>query len=485
MACGFRGESGWDAPLTGRTEQSEGLEKVWRLVLGELKGKLTDAEFAAYVEPTRLLGSEGDTLLLEVGDDFTRREVERRFKAVIEDVIEYVTRRTWKLRCVVMAKPSGSQASTRAKIPVRKGRAGDGAKAGAVAAEPAPLPNLNAKYTMDSFVVGENNRFAHAVSLAVTTNPGDIYNPVFLYGGVGLGKTHLMQAIGHCIFERNASSRVLYVTSEVFSNDFIAAIQSKSSTSFESFRKKYREIDVLLIDDVQFFAGKEGLQEEFFHTFNELYQGRKQIVLSSDRSPKALKGVPERLVSRFESGVVADIRPPEYETRLAILGRLATSEGIAIGAEELSYLAEKVATNIRALEGAFTKIVAYASLTGQRLTLPLIEETLKDLSVAEAPRRLSIETIREEVCRYFEVTTEEIVSRRRTKKIVLPRQIAMFLARDLTDETLAGIGKAFGKDDHTTVIHACEKIEKLLREGAPESEGVRTLRIRLKELKQG
>ena len=472
--------------VTGRKERNEGLEKVWRLVLGELKRELTDAEFAAYIEPTHLRGAEGDTLLLEVGDDFTRREIERRFSKVVEDVLEYVTRSNWKLRCVVAKRAARKQASTGedGPVPAPARRASDRAgEPGPV--EQAPVPNLNAKYTMDAFVVGENNRFAHAVSLAVTTNPGDIYNPVFLHGGVGLGKTHLMQAIGHSIYGRASRSRILYVTSEVFSNDFIAAIQRKSPTAFESFRRKYRDIDVLLIDDVQFFAGKEGLQEEFFHTFNELYQGRKQIVLSSDRAPKALLGMPERLVSRFESGVVADIRPPDYETRLAILGRLSTSEGIAIGSEELSYLAEKVATNIRALEGAFTKIVAYASLTGQRLTLPLIEETLKDLTVAEAPRRLSVETIRDEVCRYFEISSEEIVSRRRTKKIVLPRQIAMFLARDLTDETLAGIGKAFGKDDHTTVIHACEKVEKLLREGAPDSEIVRTLRIRLKELKQG
>ncbi|HIW34785.1 MAG TPA: chromosomal replication initiator protein DnaA [Candidatus Paenibacillus intestinavium] len=323
------------------------------------------------------------------------------------------------------------------------------------------LPNmLNPKYTFDTFVIGTNNRFAHAASLAVAEAPAKAYNPLFLYGGVGLGKTHLMHAIGHYIMEHNPNTRVLYISSEKFTNEFINAIRDSQG---ESFRTKYRNIDVLLIDDIQFIAGKEQTQEEFFHTFNALHEERKQIIISSDRPPKEIPTLEERLRSRFEWGLITDIQPPDLETRIAILRKKARAENLDIPNEAMNYIANQIDTNIRELEGALIRVVAYSSLINADITSHLAAEALKDIIPSSRPRMITMNDIQAKVGEFYGLRMEDFKARKRTKAIAFPRQIAMYLSRELTDYSLPKIGEAFGGRDHTTVIHAHEKITQLIK----------------------
>ena len=323
------------------------------------------------------------------------------------------------------------------------------------------LPNmLNPKYTFDTFVIGTNNRFAHAASLAVAEAPAKAYNPLFLYGGVGLGKTHLMHAIGHYIMEHNPNTRVLYISSEQFTNEFINAIRDSQG---ESFRTKYRNIDVLLIDDIQFIAGKEQTQEEFFHTFNALHEERKQIIISSDRPPKEIPTLEERLRSRFEWGLITDIQPPDLETRIAILRKKARAENLDIPNEAMNYIANQIDTNIRELEGALIRVVAYSSLINADITSHLAAEALKDIIPSSRPRMITMNDIQAKVGEFYGLRMEDFKARKRTKAIAFPRQIAMYLSRELTDYSLPKIGEAFGGRDHTTVIHAHEKITQLIK----------------------
>ncbi|HJC99482.1 MAG TPA: chromosomal replication initiator protein DnaA, partial [Candidatus Dwaynia gallinarum] len=315
--------------------------------------------------------------------------------------------------------------------------------------------NLNNKYTFETFVVGNSNRFAHAASLAVAESPSKAYNPLFIYGGVGLGKTHLMHAIGHLINENNKNLKVVYITSEKFINELISAIKDDKNIEF---RNKYRNVDVLLIDDVQFIAGKERTQEEFFHTFNALHESNKQIILSSDRPPKEIKTLEERLCSRFEWGLIADIQPPDYETRIAILRKKADVDKLNIPNEVLIYIATKIKSNIRELEGALLRVVAYTNLTNSNVSLDLAKEALKDLINTKNSKTITIEYIQETIANYFDLNIEMLKSQRRTQNIAFPRQIAMYLCRKLTDSSLPKIGENFGGRDHTTVIHAYEKI---------------------------
>ena len=315
--------------------------------------------------------------------------------------------------------------------------------------------NLNPKYTFSNFVIGENNRFAQAASLAVSEAPGISYNPLFIYGGVGLGKTHLLHAIGNEILERYPNKKVLYVTSEKFTNDFINGIKDNSN---ENFRQKYRNIDVLLIDDIQFIAGKEGIQEEFFHTFNSICENKGQIVLSSDKPPKDINPLEERLKSRFDWGLLVDISAANYETRLAILRKKVQLDNIVIDDLVLSNIATKVDSNIRELEGALNKIVAQASLTHSPITFELAEKAIADV-IARKEKIISPDYIKENVSRYFNISVEDIDSSKRSNNIAYPRQIAMYLCRELAKMQYKNIGNAFGKRDHSTVMHACNKIE--------------------------
>jgi chromosomal replication initiator protein len=316
---------------------------------------------------------------------------------------------------------------------------------------------LNARYTFEAFVVGHGNRFAHAAALAVAESPATAYNPYFLYGGVGLGKTHLMQAIGHRVLAKNPNAKILYTTSETFTNELINSIRDDKTPQF---RSKYRSIDVLMVDDVQFIAGKERTQEEFFHTFNALYEANKQIVVSSDRPPKEMLTLEERLRSRFEWGLTADIQPPDFETRIAILKKKAEISGIEIADEILTLIASKIISNIRKLEGALIRVVAFASLHKCEIDLPLVEQVLKDLSTPQKDAlNISIGLIKKTTAEYFSLRLEDLAARLRTEKVANARQIAMFLARELTGASLPKIGEEFGGRDHTTVIHACKKIK--------------------------
>ncbi len=318
--------------------------------------------------------------------------------------------------------------------------------------------NLNPKYNFNTFVVGSNNKFAHSAALAVAESPGESYNPLYIYGGAGLGKTHLMHSIGHFILQQNNDMKVLYVTSEKFTNEVIESIRSGDAKTMSKLREKYRTVDVLLIDDIQFIIGKESTQEEFFHTFNTLHADGKQIVLTSDRPPKELETLDERFRSRFEWGLVADIQPPDYETRMAILRKNAESCNKEIDNEVLEYIATNIKSNIRELEGAFNKIIAFSKLNNLDINLAHAEEALKDIIYPDEMREVTPSLIINVVAEHFGITPDDIMSRKRNSELVQARQIVMYLCRDLTATSLAGIGKLLGKKDHTTVIHGVNKI---------------------------
>ncbi len=322
---------------------------------------------------------------------------------------------------------------------------------------------LNEKYTFDTFVIGKGNQMAHAAALVVAEEPGTIYNPLFFYGGVGLGKTHLMHAIGQQMLSIRPNARIKYVSSETFANDFINSIQNKNP---EQFRQDYRSVDLLLVDDIQFFADKEGTQEEFFHTFNALYDERKQIVLTSDRLPNEIPKLQERLVSRFAWGLSVDITPPDLETRIAILRKKANAEGLEIPSDTLSYIAGQIDSNIRELEGALVRVQAFAAIESKEITTSLAADALKSMLPNNAKRTITIEVIQHAVCKYYHLSLQDLKGKKRVRSIVVPRQIAMYLSREMTSASLPKIGQEFGGKDHTTVIHAHEKISTLIKKDA-------------------
>lgn len=320
--------------------------------------------------------------------------------------------------------------------------------------------HLNPKYTFDTFIVGSNNKFAQAAALAVAESPGDTYNPLFIYGGAGLGKTHLMHSIAHYIIENNQDSKVLYTTSEEFTNELIETIRNGNNTAMTKFREKYRNIDVLLVDDIQFIIGKESTQEEFFHTFNSLHSAKKQIIISSDKPPKDMEILDERFRSRFEWGLIADITLPDYETRMAILHKKEEMDGYNINEEVIKYIANNIKSNIRELEGAFNKVMAFAKLEQREVTLELAEQALKDIVSPDKKRVITPEYVISVVAEHFNVSAADLSGNKRNSKVVVPRQIAMYLCRELMDTSLKTIGKSLGNRDHTTVMHGIEKIEK-------------------------
>lgn len=323
--------------------------------------------------------------------------------------------------------------------------------------------NLNPRYKFDTFVVGSNNKFAHSASLAVAESPGTVYNPLYLYGGAGLGKTHLMHSIGHFIMEQNVQTKVLYVTSEEFTNEVIESIRSGNAAAMTKLREKYRTVDVLMVDDIQFIIGKESTQEEFFHTFNVLHSAGKQIILSSDKPPKEMETLEERFRSRFEWGLIADIQPPDYETRMAILRKNAESCNLDIDEEIIKYIATNIKSNIRELEGAFNKIVAFAKLKKITPTLALAEDALKDVIYPDKPRQITPSVIINVVSEHFGVNPEDIISIKRNSEFVQPRQVVMYLCREMTNTSLTNIAKILGKKDHTTVIHGINKITEEIK----------------------
>ena len=415
-----------------------------------------DQTFHIWFGPIRCVSIAPDTINLEVPNAFFKGWLLDRYMPILSSSVLKATGKELRIEFSCKeasidgpsARPSKAddgKKEARAFWPFTKEKPDAGKEIG-----------LNPKYTFDSFVVGPGNRFAHAASMAVCDSPAKAYNPLFIYGGVGLGKTHLMHAVGRTALQKFPKFKVLYISSEEFTNQLIGAIQNRTTPKF---RERYRSVDVLLIDDIQFIAGKESTQEEFFHTFNALYDAHKQIVVSSDRPPKEIHTLEERLVSRFEWGLVTDIQPPDLETRIAILKKKSEAATIAPPDPVLFFLAEKIKSNIRELEGALIRVVAYAKLIGKEISVDLAKEVLKDM-IVEGEKKITIDLIQKKVSEYFDIKLSDMRVKKRNKTIAYPRQIAMYLARQLTDYSLPEIGDYFGGRDHTTVIHACDKIEK-------------------------
>src|SRR5262249_33850390 len=403
-----------------------------------------------------------DVLVLAVPNNFTREWIEGHFLGLIRAAVRDTTGHERRVRLAVdeSLAPGGAEDER----PARES-----------------LPGLNPKYTFDVFVIGSSNRFAHAAALAVAEAPAQAYNPLFIYGGTGLGKTHLLQAIAHYVMEHSHRLSVRYVTSETFMNDFINSLRDKR---IEGFKQRYRNYDVLLIDDVQFFEHKERIQEEFFHTFNSLYESGSQIVMSSDRPPREIATLEARLRSRFEWGLITDIQPPDLETRIAILRKKVTTDRINVpDPQVLTFIASRVSTNIRELEGALTRVVAFSSLTGRAMTVELAQDVLKDVFPQGDLPQVTIERIQEVTSERFGLSLDELCGDRRSQNIVYPRQVAMYLSRELTDSSLPKIGKQFGGRDHTTVIHATSKIARMIREDRSVYNLVQELTARIKQVR--
>ena len=422
---------------------------------------MTRAHYDTWFKDTSIVSEEDDVYCVGVPNAFAREWLESKYRAQVRVVLQRLVGRTVDVRFLTVP---GGQPDARATshAPGRQnGPASAGTPLAPAERREGALAILNPKYTFSNFVVGSNNRLAHAAALSVAERPGHSYNPLFVYGGSGLGKTHLMHAIGHAVIARHPKKRVAYATSEKFTNEFINSIRTQKT---EEFRERYRRIDVLLIDDIQFISGKEGTQEEFFHTFNAIHEEGKQIVLTSDRPPKAIPQLEDRLRSRFEWGLIADISTPDVETRTAILRAKAEVQHVAVPPQVIDFLAQRIASNVRELEGALTRIVAYATLNAQPVTIQLAQDMLQNILYNPRRQTISPERVVETVARHYNVPVEQLRGRARDRQIVLPRQIAMYLMREETEAPLLRIGEALGGRDHSTVLHGCDKIEREMAE---------------------
>ena len=423
-------------------------------VLDRISEHIDTPSLRVWFDSTRPVHLHEDRLEISVPNPLAKEYIETRFKPLLEEALDSALGR--EDTTLIVSIDNGVPRN----LERQNGENGWGGYDDADFARNvrAPRPSKN-RYTFDTFVIGAGNRFAHAAALAVSETPGVVYNPLFIYGGVGLGKTHLLRAVGQYVEDQEPSIRLRYVTCENFTNDFINSVRDNAPLGFQ---KRYRENDVLLIDDIQFLEGKIETQEAFFHTFNTLYEENKQIVITSDRHPKYIPTLENRLVSRFEWGLVTDIQPPDLETRIAILRKKAMMDRLQVDDDVLTFVASKVSTNIRELEGALVRILAYSSLYGRTVTVALAEEVLKDILLDAAYREIPVELIQHEVCRYFGISKGDLLGSSRSKAFSYPRQVAMYLSRELTDESLPKIGRAFGGRDHSTVMHALAKISKLM-----------------------
>jgi len=425
------------------------IEELWNKILEVIKKELRPQAYNSWFSQTKVVKFGENELIISAPGDFCKDWLEKHYTGFIKDIfkrtigsddnlkIEFRTA-DQKFSAPAHSAPNPKK-TTKKSVPFLKDN----------------KLFLTPKYTFDNFVVGDGNRFAHAACLAVAQSPSKSYNPLFVYGGVGLGKTHLMQAIGIHITQQNGKTKVLYISSEKFTNEMINSIRDDRTVAF---RDKYRSVDVLLIDDIQFLAGKERTQEEFFHTFNTLYDSNKQIVITSDRPPKDIPTLENRLISRFEWGLITDIQPPDFETRVAILRKKAQAENLSVPAEVIDFIAEKIPSNIRQLEGALTKLVAFSTFTKKELSISLAKDILKDIIPLEN-KKISVGQIQKAVTDYYTIKINSLLSKKRTKDIVLARQVAIYLSRELTDLSLTSIGEAFGRRDHTTIIHSYTKIK--------------------------
>ena len=424
-----------------QSELNELLTKAKEL----LKDETTKISYETWIKNLEIQSADNNNIILLASSTFQKDAIEARYHDLLTNTFNYITNKDCRISIISKEDAPSVTESNPVSLDTNYGISNS---------------TLNPKYTFDSFVVGNNNRFAHAAALAVAESPATSYNPLFIYGGVGLGKTHLMHAIGNSILRNNRESKILYVTSEKFTNQLINAIKDNKN---EQFRTKYRNIDVLLIDDIQFIAGKERIQEEFFHTFNTLHESGKQIILSSDRPPKDIQLLEDRLKSRFEWGLIADISNPDYETRLAILRKKAQIDNIIIDDEILSNIANRIDSNIRELEGTLNKLIAKSSLTNSSITMEMAEKAINDI-VSQKDKVISSDFIQETVAKYFNISSKDLKGSKRSNDIAFPRQIAMYLCRNVAQMSLPQIGKDFGKRDHTTVMHACNKIEKEIKD---------------------
>ncbi len=442
-------------------------EVIWTNCLDGVAGHVSPQHFATWFRPIKVVGGAEGALDLEVPNRFFLEWIKEHYLPLIQEVLRRVGNKDYKLNWRI-----SDEAPDSAPVPAPRKSAKD---AGAKAQKPAGL-SLNPKYTFENFVIGKANEFAHAACSSVAGNPANKYNPLFIYGGVGLGKTHLLQAIGHKVQLNNPSAKVCYYTSERFMNDFINYI---SRQKMSEFRVKFRNVDILLIDDIQFWSGKERTQEEFFHTFNTLYEAHKQIVVTSDKFPKDISGLEERLRSRFEWGLVADIQPPDTETRIAILRKKAKAENVRIPDDVAEWLAGVSDSNVRELEGFLNRIIAVSSLTNQEITLGMSKEALKNLLKEKQEKVLTIDEIQKAVAVFFNIKFSDLRSKRRHRAIAMPRQIAMYLARQYGGFSFPEIGSSFGGKDHSTAIHAVKKIEKELKENSEIKNAVKSLKQNL------
>jgi len=424
-------------------------EKIWGSAQEHLRSKLSADTYNMWFAPLRASAIDSSQVTLEAANEFCEVWLKDNYSSLLQDALAIAAGR----RLQIKFKSTPGTAPVTASVP-----APAKSKTPAVVHDRATAgdPHFNPKNTFDSFVVGNNNNFAYAAALAVAQAPGKSYNPLFLYGGVGLGKTHLLHAIGQHVSANKKGSRVAYLSSEKFTNEYIDGIQNNQLAKF---RKKYRQTDVLLIDDIQFLAGKERIQEEFFHTFNALHEGHKQIVLTCDRPASEIQGLEHRLVSRFEWGLVTDLQPPDIEMRRAILNKKAQLMGATLPEDVLDFLANRIRTNVRRLEGALIRVASYASLTGKKLSIEVIEGLLREILHEEGRFSISVEVIQKKVAEHFDIRLADMTSKRRPENIAFPRQIAMYLTRQMTESSLNTIGEAFGGRDHGTVLHACRLVK--------------------------
>lgn len=425
------------------------LNDIWNDVLEILKNELDEHSFSTWVNTTKPLAYHDGTLVILTLNEFSRDWLETRFSTLIRSYLEHKYSRNFTLRFIT---PNGKENIFFPKDEQRQ--------------------PLNPKYNFNTFVVGSNNRLAHAAALAVAEAPSKAYNPLFIYGGVGLGKTHILHAIGNHVLNNDQNYKVVYVSSETFTNELINSIKDDKTVEF---RNKYRSVDVLLIDDIQFLAGKERTQEEFFHTFNTLHEADKQIIVSSDRTPKEIPTLEDRLRSRFEWGLIADIQQPDLETREAILRKKAQLENINVPAEVIFFVASHVKSNIRELEGALLRVMAYSNLNQREIDMDLTKEALKNILSGNHKKIITIPFIQKVVAKFYNLKVDDFKSRRRTKNVAFPRQIAMYLSRELTEASLPSIGQEFGGRDHTTVIHACNKIKECIENDATTDDAIKEI----------
>ena len=427
----------------------DSIKKKWDEIKETVRKEyeLTDVSYDTWIKPLSFYDVEDNVVIIMIPSDhahalnYISSKYKNFFKVIVSEMMNHTYDISFILEKETMEKDKKSESAVKISNHVNYENA-----------------NLNPKYKFDTFVVGSNNKLAHSAALAAAESPGEVYNPLYIYGGAGLGKTHLMHSIGHFILERNPEIKVLYVTSENFTNEVISCIRSGDAIKMNNMREKYRTVDILMIDDIQFIIGKESTQEEFFHTFNTLHSAGKQIILSSDKPPKDMETLEERLRSRFEWGLIADIQPPDYETRMAILQKNAENYNKEIDNEVLQYIAENVKSNIRELEGALNKIMAFSKLNKVDINLEYAEEALKDVIYPNKKKEITPSLIIEVVAEHFGISPEDIASRKRTAELVQPRQIVMYLCRQLTESSLQNIAKTIGKKDHTTVLHGIEKI---------------------------